>query len=256
MTAVTLDMMRLGAVVDSGPTALFATVSGAHLYGFASPDSDVDLRGVFVQRLEERLKLNPPDDTITIMRTEPDGLEMDWVAHDIHKFAMLMTKRNGYVLEQLYSPLVVRTGPLHEELKDIGRGCVVRHLYHHYRGFAANQRKILDAEAPTVKDLLYAYRVYLTGIHVLRSGEIEANLGILIGHYKHDGIRELIDRKTGGAEHGALELDEVASHTSRLDGLETDLGQAFEACRLPESPTTFDALSEFVARVAMELGRD
>ena len=38
-----------------------------------------------------------------------DGVEMDLVTHDLRKFVRLMLKRNGYVLEQLLSPLVVHT---------------------------------------------------------------------------------------------------------------------------------------------------
>ena len=48
-----------------------------------------------------------------------EGLELDLVTHDIKKFLFLLLKKNGYVLEQLYSPLVVATTPEHEELKAI-----------------------------------------------------------------------------------------------------------------------------------------
>ena len=48
-----------------------------------------------------------------------DGLEIDLVTHDAAKFLGLMLKRNGYVLEQLLSPLVVFTTPEHEELNAI-----------------------------------------------------------------------------------------------------------------------------------------
>ena len=42
-----LDRDHLMEVARKGPEPIFATISGAHLYGFASPDSDVDLRGAF-----------------------------------------------------------------------------------------------------------------------------------------------------------------------------------------------------------------
>src|SRR5687768_9162646 len=96
-----LDMTTLRTVLEDAPPAVFATVSGAHLYGFESPDSDVDLRGAFVLPLVDRCRLRPPTETITISRMM-DGTELDWVAHDVRKFALLMTRRNGYVLEQLF----------------------------------------------------------------------------------------------------------------------------------------------------------
>lgn len=43
-----VDREHLVQVTRQGPAPIFATVSGAHLYGFASPDSDVDLRGAFM----------------------------------------------------------------------------------------------------------------------------------------------------------------------------------------------------------------
>src|ERR1700754_4470679 len=94
---------------------LFATVSGAHLYGFPSPDSDFDLRGVHVLPAKEVLGLKVGPETIEVAG-DRDGLEMDLVTHDARKFFELLLKKNGYVLEQLYSPLVLHTTPEHAEL--------------------------------------------------------------------------------------------------------------------------------------------
>ncbi len=58
------------------------------------------------------------------------------MTHDARKFFKLLLAKNGYLLEQLYSPLVVLTTPEHEDLKSIARGCITRHHNHHYRGFA------------------------------------------------------------------------------------------------------------------------
>src|SRR5215470_13389247 len=92
---------------------LFATVSGAHLYGFPSPDSDYDLRGVHILPVRECVGLDPGRETIEISEVR-DGLEIDLVTHDAKKFFLLLLKKNGYVLEQLYSPLILRTSPEHE----------------------------------------------------------------------------------------------------------------------------------------------
>lgn len=248
-----LDMTSLRAVLEGAPPPVFATVSGAHLYGFESPDSDVDLRGAFVMSLADRCRLRPPAETITISRMM-DGTELDWVAHDVRKFALLMTRRNGYVLEQLYSPLVVHGDERLRELRRIGSGCIVRHLYHHYRGFAATKRK--DAEKPTAtaKDLLYLIRVYLTGMHVLTSGRIEAHLPTLLLGHPVQGVDELIARKRAGVEHQPLaegEWDRWRPAAARLD---EELLAAFERSTLPDEPTTVPALDDFVVRACLELG--
>src|ERR687890_503400 len=113
MSGVTSDS-RLQAVVGDQPyPLLFATVSGAHLYGFPSPDSDFDLRGVHILPAHEVVGLDPGRETIEDA-TVRDGVEIDLVTHDARKFFGLLLRRNGYVLEQLYSPLIVRTSAAHD----------------------------------------------------------------------------------------------------------------------------------------------
>jgi predicted nucleotidyltransferase len=172
-----LDRGHLASVAHTGPPPLFATISGAHLYGFASPDSDVDLRGAFLLPLRDVLGLHPPKETMSII--DKTIVDLDWVAHDVRKFARMLTNHNGYVLEQLFSPLVVVSTPAHAELRELGRGCVTRPTVRHYQGFARGRRKRLEEPKPTVKHLLYAYRVLLTGIHLMQTGEVVANLVVL-----------------------------------------------------------------------------
>lgn len=153
-----IDIALLKAEAAAHPYhLLFATVSGAHLYGFPSPDSDYDLRGVHILPPEEALGLLPKRETIQVEGIR-NGVEMDLVTHDVLKFFSMLLKRNGYVLEQLYSPLVVQSSPEHEELKDIAKLCITRHHSHHYLGFAATQWDLFEKEnLPRVKPLLYVY---------------------------------------------------------------------------------------------------
>ncbi|WP_433257136.1 nucleotidyltransferase domain-containing protein [Streptosporangium sp. CA-135522] len=81
----------------------FVTVSGAHLYGFPSADSDVDLRGVHVLPVEEVVGLRTGEETVSRSWMR-HGVEVDLVTHDLAKFCRLLLRRNGYVLEQLLSP--------------------------------------------------------------------------------------------------------------------------------------------------------
>ncbi len=164
---------------------LFATISGAHLYGFPSPDSDYDLRGVHILPVREVIGLNAERGTIELSEVI-DGWEIDLVTHDIKKFFLLLLKKNGYVLEQLYSPLVIHTTPDHQELKAIASQSITRHHSHHYLGFAQTQWKLFEKEHPhRIKPLLYVYRVLLTGIHLMRIGKIEANLVKLNEEFKY-----------------------------------------------------------------------
>lgn len=232
---------RLHRIVAAQPyPLLFATISGAHLYGFPSPDSDYDLRGAHVLPLEKVVGLDVHDETVQHARIS-EGLDMDLVTHDARKFFGLLLKKNGYVLEQLFSPLVVLTTPEHAELKALasgpGQGLITRHHSHHYFGFAETEWKLFLRETPRrVKPLLYVYRVLLTGIHLMRTGRIEANLLTLNEDARLGFIPELVARKLAGAEQSRLEDADIAFHEAQYQRLRAELQSAFEASGLPEAP--------------------
>jgi predicted nucleotidyltransferase len=245
-----LDREALAAIARKGPPPVFATISGAHLYGFASRDSDVDLRGAFLLPARELLGIHPPRETITIAESTP--IDLDWVAHDLRKFARMLTNHNGYVLEQLYSPLVVLAAPAFDELRAHGRGCITRPTVRHYQGFARGRRKRLHEPDPTVKHALYAYRVFLSGIHLMQTGEVVANLAVLNEHFRLREVDALIERKRGGAEKMRLDSAEITAHESHFDRLDRALQEAAEKSDLPDEPTSAAALDDFVVRLRLD----
>jgi uncharacterized protein len=230
---------QLLSVVSSQPyPLLFATISGAHLYGFPSPDSDYDLRGVHILPWAEAASLYDPTETIEVSEIR-EGLEIDLVTHDVFKFFMMLLKRNGYVLEQLYSPLIVQTTSAHERLKEIAKGCITRNHAHHYLGFSQNQWQLLDKEHPRrVKPLLYVYRVLLTGIYLMQTGVIEANLVHLNDHFNLAYIPDLIARKLDGAEQSTLPDVDLTFYQSEFQRLTAQLEEAERNSTLPDAPTT------------------
>lgn len=230
---------------------LFATVSGAHLYGFPSPDSDYDLRGVHVLPLQEVVGMLPLRETIELGGIR-EGMELDLVTHDVLKFFSMLTKRNGYVLEQLYSPLVVQTNAWHEELKQMAQGCITKRHSHHYLGFAETQWNLFAKEdRPRVKPLLYVYRVLLTGIHLMRTGVVEANLVTLNEEFRLPYIQELVERKVAGAEQETLEDADLAFHEGEFRRLVARLEVEAQASRLPSVSSNREALNDLLVRVRM-----
>lgn len=247
----TQDPRLLKQVANHPYPLLFATISGAHLYGFPSPDSDFDLRGIHLLPLADVIGLRDGDETVERSGIH-DGLEIDLVTHDIKKFFGLMLRKNGYVLEQLLSPLIVSTTPEHEELKALAPRCVTKHHAHHYLGFASTQWKLFQkADPPHVKPLLYVYRVLLTGIHLMRTGEVEANLVNLNESARLPYIADLIARKTGGPEKGRLDQADLEFHQREYDRLRGELLTAYEQSQLPEAPTSGPALHDLLVRVRL-----
>ncbi|UUU34968.1 nucleotidyltransferase domain-containing protein [Streptomyces sp. CA-210063] len=245
-----LDIDLAPVVAEQPDPLLFATVSGAHLYGFPSRDSDVDLRGVHVLPAAELVGLREPEETRSRM-WDRDGVEMDLVTHDLRKFARLLLRRNGYVLEQLLSPLVVHTGEAHRELVALAPGVLTRHHAHHYRGFAITQWRLFE-KTGELKPLLYTFRVLLTGIHLMRSGEVRAHLPTLLPEIDEAPpyLPDLVAAKAA-REHGKADVDQerVADDVERLQAV-LDQEQALSA--LPEHPSAYDALHDFVVRVRLD----
>jgi predicted nucleotidyltransferase len=227
-----LDLTALHQVVTGQDYApLFVTVSGAHLYGFPSPDSDVDLRGCHLLPLRALVGLDVPNQPVE-RKFDHGGTEVELVSHDLGKYLRLLVKSNGYVLEQIFSPLVVTGQEFLEELRPLARRCITRHHYHHYRGFLATQRKLLDEQQPKrVKTVLYAYRVLLTGVHLLRTGEVEANLVRLAGLYRLPYVGDLIAQKR--EEKGTAPDLDWPFHDSELRALEALLDEAYRESPLP-----------------------
>lgn len=227
---------------------LFATVSGAHLYGFPSTDSDIDLRGVHLLPAAEivGLRLGPETVDRTWFR---DGIEIDLVTHDLRKFARLLLTPNGYVLEQLVSPLVVHTGEIHAELLSMAPGLLTSRHAHHYRGFA-NSQWALFKRTNEIKPLLYTFRALLTGITLMRTGAVDATLPNLGGPAY---LSELIEAKRGG-EHRNLDTTDIVEAprlATDVERLHEELTAAQATTSLPERPAVDEQMHDLVVRARL-----
>ena len=102
------------------PSVRFVTVSGAHLYGFPSADSDIDLRGCYQLPLEDVIGLRRPVETRDL-KLDLAGREVELVAHEVGKYLRLLCKHNGYILEQIFSPLVVLGQDFLDQLRPLAQ---------------------------------------------------------------------------------------------------------------------------------------
>lgn len=175
---------------------------------------------------------------------------MDLVTHDLRKFVRLMLKPNGYVLEQLLSPLVVRTSRLHAELVALAPQVLTRNHAHHYRGFANTQWRLFERTGE-LKPLLYTFRALLTGIHLMRSGEVLAHLPTLLARVEAPGFLPGLIEAKAEAEHGGADGVDAAAVGRDVEALHGVLDAAQEASRLPDAPGGFDALHALVVRARL-----
>ena len=250
-----LGRSRFG-ILERQPYPLsFVTVSGAHLYGFPSEDSDFDLRGVHVTPPDVLLALSPPRETIEDSSTE-DGPLDELVTHDARKYALLLLRNNGYVLEQIFSPLIVIEGDL-ARWRELARKCIARKHVEHYLGFARNEwAQFHRRPEKTVKRLLYVFRVMLTGIHLLRTGEVEANLTVLDEEFRLPYVAELVAAKRANGEAAQLPHGkELAFYEREYARLEALLMESHEHSTLPdETPGVREKLDEFLRELRFNRG--
>ncbi|HCA86065.1 MAG TPA: nucleotidyltransferase [Streptomyces sp.] len=245
-----LPAIDLGAALaEPGHPTVFATVSGAHLYGFPSGDSGIELRGAHLLPVRDLIGLRDGQETQSLV-TDRDGAAVDLATHDLRKFARMMLRRNGHVLEQLLSPLVVHTTPAHAELVELAPGVLTVHHARHYRDFADTQWRLYESTGE-LKPLLHAFRSLLTGIHLMRSGQVESGLPVL-GQEVAEAptqLGELIEAKAA-AEHGPAEAD-AAVLAGDIKKLHAALDEAQAASALPDAPTVYEAVHDLVVRVRL-----
>ncbi|WPH13275.1 nucleotidyltransferase domain-containing protein [Variovorax paradoxus] len=141
-------------------TVLFACESGSRGWGFASPDSDYDVRFIYVNRLPWYLTVTPRRDVIEL----PISSELDVNGWDLRKALGLMRESNPTLLEWLRSPVVYRDDAaamprfraLAEAVFSNARG------WHHYASMAKkNFREHLQADEVRYKKYLYVLRPLL-----------------------------------------------------------------------------------------------
>lgn len=224
--------------------ALVVGVTGAHYYGFPSPDSDLDLKGIHVSATAEMVGLNPPAESVDFLGLF-EALEVDYTSHELAVALRLLLKGNGNILERILTPFQLLESPQSRELQDLARGAVSRRFFHHYRGFFGRMRQDWAAADPrTTKGLLYAYRSALTGIHLLRTGECIGDVTTLAGAYGFEKVPDLVARKRHGREHG--ELISAGGFEGDLERLERLLESAHRDSPLPQDAANTAAIDAFL----------
>ena len=91
----------------------------------------------------------------------------------------------------------------------------------------------------------------LTGIRLMKTGEVEANLVTLNDEARLSHVDDLVARKLAGPEKSSLVEDDLAFHRREFDRLRGELESAHRASPLPEVPTTRPALNDLLVRIRM-----
>lgn len=147
---------------------ILAVESGSRAWGFASPDSDYDVRFIYVRPLAEYLKLAPRRDVIE----KPVNDLLDVNGWDLDKALRLMYKSNPTLFEWFSSPIRYIDTDLANEIRaGLNRYFNPKHGLYHYLSMATgNYRHYLKADRVRAKKYFYVLRPILACRWILENG--------------------------------------------------------------------------------------
>lgn len=164
---------------------LLEGIVGSQAYGLATPESDVDYMGVYMEPQDTFLGLHPVlEKDLTVHKTSP---EKDVTYHEVGKFMRLALKSNPSILEFLWLPT-----ELYTEVSNAGLDLIdCRHWFasaelvkNAYMGYATQQFKLLerrgdfgsDMKKRTEKHARHLYRLLIQGYGLYRTGSLDVVL--------------------------------------------------------------------------------
>lgn len=228
-------MERVIAGVEAQRHHLVIALSGAHAYGFPSPDSDLDLKSVHIDPTAQLLGLAPGTPHADRMEVV-EGVEIDYTSNELKPVLLGVLQGNGNYIERFLGKLLpLRSAELDEAIPLVRRA-LSRRIFAHYRGFAMSQLKAFQADGSgSAKKLLYVLRTALTGAHALRTGEVVIDLRDLLDEYGLGPARELIEAKRAG-ETMRLPAETAARWEKEVGRAFASLEKAHETSCLPVEP--------------------
>ena len=138
---------------------LFAVESGSRAWGFASPDSDYDVRFIYIRRLEDYLRLNTIRDVIEL----PIDDALDINGWDLQKTLRLLNKSNPTLFEWFSSPIVYQETEFADKFRDLMMHYFSskKTMYHYVSMAEGNYREYLKGDLIRAKKYFYVLRPVL-----------------------------------------------------------------------------------------------
>jgi hypothetical protein len=244
-------MQRVLAAESERRRHVVVALSGAHAYGFPSPDSDLDLKAIHAAPAREHLGLGPAPAAASRLEVI-DGVEIDYTSNELKDALLGVLQGNGNYIERVLGKLIAVDSPWREELAALVKGSLSRRIHRHYRGFATSQLRAAEEGPCTAKKLLYVVRTTLTGAHALRTGEIVNDVNELLSEYGFEEAEELLAIKRR-AEREALPNDVRDRWMTRIHRAFDVLDAAEPGSVLPSEPPNRAAMEAWLLEVRRAL---
>lgn len=138
---------------------LLAIESGSRAWGFASPDSDYDVRFIYVRRQEDYLRL---DELKDVIEWQLDDV-LDINGWDLKKALVQFRKGNATLFEWSNSPIVYKKTAEWEQIYQVAKTyfSMKASMYHYYGTAKSTYSQYLQGEQVRYKKYFYAIRPLL-----------------------------------------------------------------------------------------------
>lgn len=193
---------------------IYAVESGSRAWGFASPDSDYDVRYIYVRRLEDYVRVDEIRDTIE----GPLDDVMDFSGWDLRKALGLLRHTNPSLVEWAHSPIIYRTTLEWEHIAQIMPGLFdpLSNMHHYFSMANGNWHRHLKDEFVKVKKYFYVLRPVLCCRWLEKHGtpapvSFDALRAATLPRSMDSVVDDLLERKKA-----ADEADKIA-HIEALD---------------------------------------
>lgn len=147
-----------------GVRILHAVESGSRAWGFASPDSDYDVRFVYVRPQAEYLRLDEPRDVIEWQLDEV----LDINGWDLKKALRQFAKGNATLFEWSGSPIVYRSSKDWQSIRQVSAQYFSEKsaVYHYYGTANSTLQEYLTGDTVRYKKYFYALRPLLAARYI------------------------------------------------------------------------------------------
>jgi len=187
---------------------LYACESGSRAWGFASPDSDYDVRFIYAHETDWYLSFDV--ETRRDVIEYPIVDEIDCSGWDIRKALYLFTRTNGALMEWLSSPICyLEQGEIAQQLKTLApQAFNSTALCYHYSHMArGNAREYLFKEQVRLKKYFYVLRPLLAIRYIEKYAtpppvEFNKLVKSVSPHNIRPGIQKLLELKRNSPELG------------------------------------------------------
>lgn len=253
-----LKQFALDLCTDKNVKLLMVALSGSHLYGTSSEDSDYDVRGVYIAPTQDFFKLKQPKDVITKF-VEHKGYKIDIELMEIRKYLGLLLQNNCNVYEHIYAKNIHETSES-KELRNLAKSNLSKKIFNSYNGMGDfNYRKFIDSGNPiydkSVKKYLYVFRAYLAGTNALIEQNVISDINTLLDSiFLFSEERELLQKLIKYKRQGIKEIDK--NEVKKYDDIVLRLKKTILICReeseLPEEPENNQLVEDWLVKLRIK----